>query len=96
MQATDAEAPRPTHTRIDGRSPGSRVLARHRLPGFSPVALWYGLAAYSCGGSCGIGNRIGFRTAFPVVPLSGDRRSPPLNGRSASFVNAFIKGIPRT
>src|SRR5258707_8508904 len=28
-------APRPAHARIDGRSPGSRVAARHRLPGFS-------------------------------------------------------------
>ena len=54
MNATGAEAPRPAHARIDGRSPGSRVTARHRLPGFCPVALWYGLAAYSCGGSCGI------------------------------------------
>src|SRR5580704_19741716 len=53
----DAEAPRPAHDRIDGRSPGSRVAARHRLPGAVPVALWFGLAAYSCGGSCGI--RIG-------------------------------------
>src|SRR5262252_5097817 len=69
MNATGAEAPRPAHARIDGRSPGSRVTARHRLPGLSPVALWYGLAAYSCGGSCGIENPQGFRTAFPVVPL---------------------------
>src|SRR5258708_14433705 len=30
-----AEAPRPAHDRIDGRSPGSRVTARHRLPGIS-------------------------------------------------------------
>src|ERR1700675_3014796 len=30
-----AEAPRPAHDRIDGRSPGSRVTARHRLPGMS-------------------------------------------------------------
>src|ERR1700674_2333542 len=58
-----AEAPRPAHDRIDGRSPGSRVTARHRLPGTVPVALWFGLAAYSCGGSCGIG------TWEPVLPF---------------------------
>jgi hypothetical protein len=25
------------------------------FPGRTPVALWHGLAAYSCGGSCGLG-----------------------------------------
>src|SRR5215470_10111410 len=30
-----AEAPRPARERIDGRSPGLRVAARHRLPGLS-------------------------------------------------------------
>ena len=34
MNTTDAEAPRPARARIDGRSPGSRVFAPHRLPGF--------------------------------------------------------------
>jgi hypothetical protein len=34
------------------------------FPGLVPVAMWHGLAAYSCGGSCGIGTS--FRTAFPV------------------------------
>src|ERR1700676_4143336 len=34
-----AEAPRPAHDRIDGRSPGSRVTARHPLPGNVPVAF---------------------------------------------------------
>ena len=64
-------------------SPPSRV---------SPVALWYGLAAYSCGGSRGIGNRIEaeFRTAFPVGALPRDHRSRPLNGRGAGFVNVII------
>src|SRR5216684_3569801 len=64
-----AEAPRPAHDRIDGRSPGSRVTARHRLPGDVPVAQWFRLAAYSCGGSCGIGTlgtMFPFHTAFPV------------------------------
>lgn len=37
----------------DGRSPGSRVLAGGRLPGF-PVALGRQLADYSCGGSRGV------------------------------------------
>src|SRR5450631_3757117 len=77
-----AEAPRPAHDRIDGRSPGSRVTARHRLPGDVPVALWFGLAAYSCGGSCGIGTGtlFPFHTAFPVRSHVRDRRSRALNG----------------
>ena len=32
-EATGPEAPRPGYDRINGRSPGSRVAARHRLPG---------------------------------------------------------------
>jgi len=31
--STDARAPRPARDWSDGRSPGSRVAARHRLPG---------------------------------------------------------------
>src|SRR5215472_18563546 len=37
--STCAEAPRPAHDRIDGRSPGSRVGARRRLPGEDPSGL---------------------------------------------------------
>src|SRR5712671_2190760 len=73
-----AEAPRPAHDRIDGRSPGSRVTARHRLPGDIPVALWFGLAAYSCGGSCGIGT---LGTMFPLlhrIPCSLSRERPSI------------------
>jgi len=51
---TAAEAPRPDGDCIEGRSPGSRVLAPCRLPGISQW-LWFGLAAYSCGGSRGFG-----------------------------------------
>jgi len=51
--------PRPMCSRVtttDGRSPGSRVAAFHRLPGgLTPVAFGERLAAYSCGGSRGIG-----------------------------------------
>ena len=56
------------------------------FPGFVPVAMWHGLAAYSCGGSCGIGTS--FRTAFPVRSRLRDRRSRPLNGGRLRFVNA--------
>jgi hypothetical protein len=51
-----------------------------------PVATWHGLAAYSCGGSCGLGTL--FRTAFPVRSRMRDRRSRPLNGGRRRFVNA--------
>src|SRR5262245_55378556 len=55
---------------VAGRSPGLRVLTRHRLPGLCPVALWFGLAAHSCGGSRGFGY---YLTAFPffVPPNAG-------------------------
>src|SRR5215471_1608832 len=74
MPTTGAEAPRPAHARIDGRSPGSRVGARHRLPGFSPVAQWCGLAAYSCGGSCGIGSRKLIRIPYRIPCWLSDER----------------------
>src|ERR1043166_3825848 len=85
--ATDVEAPRPTRDRTDGRSPGSRVCARPRLPGFNPSGLWHGLTAYSCGGSCGFGSQS--RTAFPVRSFAGKR--PPvagIRGGANAFVNA--------
>src|ERR687892_639007 len=34
------------------------------FPGSTPVALWHELAAYSCGGSCGIGTSIPHRIPF--------------------------------
>src|SRR5271170_4207680 len=39
INSTGAEATRPAHARNDGRSPGSRVSARNRLPGFDPSGL---------------------------------------------------------
>src|SRR5271154_664785 len=39
IESTGAEAPRPAHARNNGRSPGSRVGARNRLPGFDPSGL---------------------------------------------------------
>ena len=63
----------------DGRSPGSRVYAPHRLPGVIQWP-WYGLAAYSCGGSCGIGTFVPHRIP---CSLSCERPSmPPLSGPS--------------
>src|SRR5258707_227484 len=88
-----------------GTPPGTRPnrrqvswLAGHRPSPPSrdiPVALWFGLAAYSCGGSCGIGTlepKFPFLTAFPVRSHVRDRRSRPLNGPRARLVNA--DGIP--
>src|SRR6516165_5831449 len=90
------EAPRPATP-----EPTAGLLAR----GFSPVtafpddpvASWLGLAAYSCGGSCGLGTRglsrhlaikcwtsqpIGiFRTVFPVRSLTERPLVGRLNGR---------------
>ena len=69
--------PRPMCSRVTttgGRSPGSRVTAFHRLPRHKcPVANDKRLAAYSCGGSRGIGTWLeeGALTAFPFDPLGG-------------------------
>ena len=74
--------PRPMRTRVtttDGRFPGSRVAAFDHLPRDRSVPSgFYGrrLAAYSCGGSCGIAHREIYvpavmRTAFPWLALAG-------------------------
>jgi hypothetical protein len=47
-------------------SPPSRVV---------PVAMWYGLAAYSCGGSCGLGTCVPHR-----IPCSLSRERPSITG----------------
>jgi hypothetical protein len=66
--------PRPMCSRVTttgGRSPGSRVTASHRLPRHTcPVANGERLAAYSCGGSRGIGTMFEelALTAFPFDP----------------------------
>src|ERR1700687_5762265 len=66
--------PRPMCSRVTttgGRSPGSRVAAFHRLPRHKcPVASGERLAAYSCGGSRGIGTLFEelTLTAFPFDP----------------------------
>jgi hypothetical protein len=55
------------------------------FPGFLPVALWHGLAAYSCGGSRGIGAFAPHR-----IPCSLSRERPStagVNGDAAPVVN---------
>ena len=61
--------PRPNQrqvSRLAGRrpSPPSRVV---------PVAMWHGLAAYSCGGSCGLGTFVPHR-----IPCSLSRERPSI------------------
>jgi hypothetical protein len=63
------------------------------FPESSPVALWLGLAADSCGGSCGLGATPAtamFRTAFPVRSHVRDRRYQALNGPRPTLVNARL------
>src|SRR5258707_14195094 len=81
IDATGAEAPRPAHARIDGRSPGSRVIARHRLPGFPQWLSGVGRPHTVAGAAaaleapslpspaCGGGEGGAFRPAFPVISL---------------------------
>jgi hypothetical protein len=64
-----AGTPRPpVDDALDGRSPGLRVISRFRLPGARSSGIREtGLAAYSCGGSRGIG--IGFMGRTPhLIP----------------------------
>src|SRR5665811_1182628 len=49
----------------------------------SPVAMWFGLTAYSCGGSRGIGPKI--RTAFPVRSHRERPSMGPPKGRDRPF-----------
>jgi hypothetical protein len=54
---------------VAGRFPGLRVFASCRLPGVSSSGFRNELAAYSCGGSRGIGDVL--LTAFPLGPWRG-------------------------
>src|SRR3984893_12776503 len=86
-----AEAPRPAHDRIDGRSPGSPVTARHRLPGLSQWLCGSG-SPLTVAGAAAESERwepcSRSLTAFPVRSHVRDRRSRPLNGSHRRLVNA--------
>ena len=71
---------------IVDRSPGSRVAARHRLPGWSQWQCGTGSPLTVAGAAAAL--ELSFRTAFPVRSRVRDRRSPPLNGRHPRLVNA--------
>src|SRR5712691_10083871 len=71
-ESTGAEAPRPARDRINGRSPGSRVAARHRLPGWSQWPCGTGSPLTVAGAAAEL--EPAFLTAFPVRSLVRDRR----------------------
>jgi hypothetical protein len=61
------------------------------FPGIVPVAVWHGLAAYSCGGSCGLGTSVPHR-----IPCSLSCERPSmgaLNGGDRAFVNATVAAV---
>src|SRR5262249_11685457 len=60
--ATGAAAPRPPHARIDGGSPGSRVPARPRLPGFSQWLCGTGSPPTVAGAASAL------KTSLPTLP----------------------------
>ena len=77
--STGAEAPRPGRDRTDGRSPGSRVAARHRLPG--SLTQWpsgTGSPLTVAGAAAELERW--FRTAFPLRSRVRDRRCGELTG----------------
>src|SRR4051794_28416723 len=71
-QPTGAEAPRPARDRINGRSPGSRVAARHRLPGYFQWLSGADSPLTVAGAAVALEPR--FLTTFPVRSLVRDRR----------------------
>src|ERR1700704_3695263 len=75
-KSTGTEAPRPAHDRINGRSPGSRVAARHRLPGLSQWLCGTGSPLTVAGAAAELEPWL--LTAFPVRSLVRDRRSDHL------------------
>ena len=84
--------PAPRHPARPATESTAGLLARGSPPVTAfpdvPVAVWYGLAAYSCGGSCGIGTCVPHR-----IPCSLSRERPsmgPLNGGRRGFVNADV------
>src|SRR5438477_10857208 len=92
-ESTCAEAPRPAHDRIDGRSPGLRVTARHRLPGLSQWRRGSGSPLTVAGAAADLEPPKWFDTAFPVRSHVRDRRCRSLSGRHVGLVNAV--GISR-
>src|SRR5262249_55538860 len=90
VRVPKSNRPAPRHPARPATESTAGLLARGSSPVTAfpvfPVALWHGLAAYSCGGSCGVG------TAVPHhIPCSLSRERPstsPLNGGGLCFVNA--------
>src|ERR1700728_1501567 len=90
-ETISAEAPRPAATVST-----AGLLARGSPPVTAfpdgPVAQWYGLAAYSCGGSCGFGTFVPHR-----IPCSLSYERPSilaaLNDRRRAFVNAALASL---
>ena len=100
MPSYSWETPRPGLESIDGRSPGSRLIAS--LPPSRPRwvsgSIGRALAAHSCGGSHGFGPRSTDRTVFPFHPpprwgRRNHRRA--LWGSSFSLANDLIYPRPR-
>ncbi len=77
----------PGHDRINGRSPGSRVAARHRLPG-SRSQWQCGTGSPLTVAGAAAASEHWFHTAFPVRSRVRDRQLQPVNGCGARFVNA--------
>src|SRR5262249_11669858 len=76
----------------DGRSPGSRVFARHRLPGFDPVACGTGSPLTVAGAAAELGANVPHR--IPCCSFAGKR--PPVEsnrGAARAFVNARTRRI---
>jgi hypothetical protein len=82
----DAERPAPRHPArtISNRRQVSWLAGHRPSPPsrVAPVALWHGLAAYSCGGSCGIGTWVPHR-----IPCWLSREKPSI---------AATRWLPRT
>jgi adenosylcobinamide kinase / adenosylcobinamide-phosphate guanylyltransferase len=90
MAAGERRGTPPGCVRIDGRSPGSRLDARCRLPGITQWLRGKGSPPTVAGAAAAL--ELVFRTAFPVGSPARDHRSPTVNGRLPTFVNVNMTG----
>jgi hypothetical protein len=84
---TSTGAPRPVCDRTNGRSPGSRVLARHRLPGDRPSGIVAQARRLQLRGQPRSWNAL----VPHRIPCCNDRSCPSLNGRGRALVNAIVR-----
>src|SRR5437588_11243014 len=96
VRVPNRNRPAPRHPARPATESTAGLLARGSppvtaFPGDPSGRVWYGLAAYSCGGSCGIGTCVPHR-----IPCSLSRERPsmgPLNGGRRPLVKYDVQVV---